>query len=414
MIAMADAERWPLGGQDQEARRALQLTCMANLLASTEERVYFKDIESRFLLVSVGWAAAYAPGRDPAELAGKTDFDIFSEDHAANAYADEQRIIRTGEPVVQKVELETYWGRRDAWVSTTKLPLRDERGRIIGTYGISRDITAQIRAENDIARQAQQLSYQNEELRKVARMKDEFIGRLSAELRVPLSSVVRYLSMLREQHTRELAGNPILAVLERNARQLQRMVDDLLLLPRIQTGTLPIQTRTADLAGIAAGAVEEARRDARVKHIDLTFSGAPVPRFAIDPVRIGHLLGNLISNAVKYTDAGGKVEVKLGLADGQAVVTVTDTGAGIPAASLAAISGLLSGSATAQAVPGVAGLGLTISKAIVDAHHGTITVDSREGQGSAFTVRLPVRQQPADAGDQPDPGDQPDGAGDAR
>ena len=127
---------------------------MSNLLSATAERVYFKDLQSRFLLVSAGWIAACAPGYTAAELIGKTDFDFFNEEHASAAFADEQRIIRTGEPIVGKLEKETHGGQALAWVSSTKMPLRDESGRIIGTFGISRDVTAQIRAEKALAHQA--------------------------------------------------------------------------------------------------------------------------------------------------------------------------------------------------------------------------------------------------------------------
>ena len=134
--------------------RELEFACMRNLLSCTEERVYFKDTLSRFLLVSAGWIAAYAPGRTAAELIGKTDFDFFGEDHASAAFADEELIIGTGEPIVAKLERETRAGHPDAWVSSTKMPLRDESGRIIGTFGISRDVTAQITAEKALAHQA--------------------------------------------------------------------------------------------------------------------------------------------------------------------------------------------------------------------------------------------------------------------
>jgi PAS domain S-box-containing protein len=148
---MARVKLPPQRQEESEPGRDLELTCMSNLLSATEERVYFKDLESRFLLVSAGWIAAYAPGRSAAELIGKTDFDIFTERHASAAFRDEQQVIRTGEPVVGKVEQETYGGREHTWVSTTKMPLRDERGQIIGTFGISRDVTAQIRAERALS-----------------------------------------------------------------------------------------------------------------------------------------------------------------------------------------------------------------------------------------------------------------------
>ena len=139
--------------QESEALRGIKQTCIDNLLNTTEERVYFKDLCSRFLVVSAGWLATAAPGYTLEEVIGKTDFDFFSEEHAAAAFADEQQIIRTGEPIVGKLEEETFQDRTGPWVSTTKMPLRDEHGRIIGTFGISRDVTAQRKAEKALAYQ---------------------------------------------------------------------------------------------------------------------------------------------------------------------------------------------------------------------------------------------------------------------
>jgi diguanylate cyclase (GGDEF)-like protein/PAS domain S-box-containing protein len=104
-------------------------------------------------LVSAGWIAAVTPGRAVEEIIGKTDFDFFSEEHAAAAFEDEQQIVRTGEPMVGKLERETFHYGPGNWVSSTKMPLRDERGQIIGTFGISRDVTAQIKAEDALAHQ---------------------------------------------------------------------------------------------------------------------------------------------------------------------------------------------------------------------------------------------------------------------
>jgi diguanylate cyclase (GGDEF)-like protein/PAS domain S-box-containing protein len=117
-------------------------------------RIFFKDRESRFLLVSDSFLQEQAHGSRPEDVLGKTDFDIFSEEHARAALADEQQIIRTGEPIVGKIERETFNDRPDAWVSTTKMPLVDDEGRTIGTFGISRDVTAQVAAEQALAHQA--------------------------------------------------------------------------------------------------------------------------------------------------------------------------------------------------------------------------------------------------------------------
>lgn len=123
----------------------LKLLCMDNLLAA-DARVYFKDRLSRFLFVSTGWLAAYAPGRSAQDLAGKTDFDVFTYEHAYAASQDEKQVMGTGLAIAGKVERETFPGGGERWVLTAKMPLRDERGLIIGTFGISHDVTAQVRA----------------------------------------------------------------------------------------------------------------------------------------------------------------------------------------------------------------------------------------------------------------------------
>ncbi|HYA44896.1 MAG TPA: EAL domain-containing protein, partial [Acidimicrobiales bacterium] len=128
--------------------------CAENLLANPYERVYFKDRKSRFVLVTPGYATSLCSDLSTDEILGKTDFDIYGPEHASEAYADEQAILATGKPIVGKVERETYSDRSDTWCSTTKLPLVDRSGRIVGTFGISRDVTAQVQAEQALAHQA--------------------------------------------------------------------------------------------------------------------------------------------------------------------------------------------------------------------------------------------------------------------
>jgi len=123
----------------------LDRLCMRNLLGAREERFFFKDLQSRFLMVSEGWLAAVGRGLSLAEVVGRTDFDFFTRPHATAAYDDEQRIVQTGEAIVEKLERETFSDREDAWVCTSRWPLRDDRGEIVGTFGISRDISAQMR-----------------------------------------------------------------------------------------------------------------------------------------------------------------------------------------------------------------------------------------------------------------------------
>ena len=129
----------------------LERLCLHNLLASRSERIFFKDSDCRLLLVSEGYLEHLAGGASLEEVIGKTDFDLFSQPHAAAAYEDEQRVMATGEPLVEKIERETYVDREDVWVSTTKLPLRDAEGAIVGVWGISRDVTGMVGTEQLLA-----------------------------------------------------------------------------------------------------------------------------------------------------------------------------------------------------------------------------------------------------------------------
>jgi PAS domain S-box-containing protein len=125
---------------------------MRNLLASREGHIFFfKDRDSRFLLVSDGFFANRERGLTLDGVVGKTDADFFSGPHAEAAHQDEQRLIATGEPMIAKIELETFVDRPDAWVSTTKLPLRDDDGNIVGVWGISSDVTAEVVATQALA-----------------------------------------------------------------------------------------------------------------------------------------------------------------------------------------------------------------------------------------------------------------------
>ena len=224
---MVKTELHPQRSQESEPLRGIERTCMRNLLYSTEERVYFKDRLSRFLLVSAGWIAAVTPGRAVEEIIGKTDFDFFSEEHAAAAFADEQQIIHTGEPIVGKLEEETFQDRTGPWVSSTKMPLRDERGQIIGTFGISRDVTAQIKAEKALAYQV--LHDPVTGLANRAALMDRLSQALAALERQPGRLAVLFVDLDHFKAVNDSfghdAGDQVLAEVGRRLSQLSRNAD---------------------------------------------------------------------------------------------------------------------------------------------------------------------------------------------
>ena len=136
---------------------------LSTLMQHIPDKIYFKDAASRFIWISHETLARFG-SNDPADVLGKTDFDFFKEEHARQAFENEQEIIRTGQPLVNLEERETWADGRETWVSTTKMPLVDDEGRIIGTFGLSRDITEHKRAEAQLARYAEELRRRNKEL----------------------------------------------------------------------------------------------------------------------------------------------------------------------------------------------------------------------------------------------------------
>jgi signal transduction histidine kinase len=260
--------------------------------------------------------------------------------------------------------------------------------------------SALVSAELYAGSQAQQelLTAQNEQLRELDRMKDEFIAVVSHELRTPLTSIIGYLELLADAEESGLAGErrKFTAIMHRNADRLLRLVGDLLFLAGLQTGELAIEHGEADLTELARAAMETARSAAEQKRISLTCSATQVPVVPGDPGRLGQLLDNLLSNALKFTPDGGEVAVVVGVQGRSAVISVRDTGMGMSVDEQQHIFERFFRTelATDRAIQGL-GLGLTIAKAIVDAHNGSISVHSQPGHGTTFRVRLPLRHAPA-------------------
>lgn len=228
----------------------------------------------------------------------------------------------------------------------------------------------------------------------VARMKDEFVGLISHELRTPLSSILGYLELMRDDDESPLSEEQLhyLGVAERNAHRLLRLVGDLLFTAQVSSGKFPLDISQVALGDVVSAAVLSARPVASSAGVELLVEVPSEPvTVRGDAVRLGQASDNLISNAVKFTPRGGTVTVNLSVAAEQAIVTVRDTGIGIPASELDQLGAQFfrASTATRNAVPGV-GLGLTITKAIVTAHEGELDIASEEGVGTAISMSLPL------------------------
>jgi signal transduction histidine kinase len=223
-------------------------------------------------------------------------------------------------------------------------------------------------------------------------MKDEFIALVSHELRTPLTSIRGYLELLLEDAaTFEQAHTDWLSVIDRNSERLLCLVEDLLLKAQVNAGKVALTIKEIDVAAIVEHSVQTGAPVAAARGITLVASGGAVPPVSADPVRLGQVIDNLISNALKFTPAGGRVEARASERNGRARIEIADTGKGIAAAEQERLFERFYRTAQAQtdAVPGV-GLGLSIAKAIIEAHGGTISCESVEGAGTTFAIELPL------------------------
>jgi signal transduction histidine kinase len=228
--------------------------------------------------------------------------------------------------------------------------------------------------------------------REVDRLKEEFLASVSHELRTPLTSVLGYAESLRAGDFGSLDDDQLRAlhVVERNAGRLNRLIDDLLLTARIESQSLDLHAEELDLSTLAAESVQAAGPGAESQGVALELALEPV-RVEGDRLRLGQLLDNLVSNAVKFTPDGGTVKVSLASEDDQAVLEVADSGIEIPEDEQERLFERFYRATTARdrSIEGT-GLGLVIARAIAEVHGGRIGFESREGEGTTFRVELPL------------------------
>ena len=373
---------------DEELARERNL--LRTLIDTVPDYIYVKGLDGRFLMVNRTLTELLGAS-SPDVLLGKSDFDCYPEELARSFWADDRKVMDSGEPLINREESNVDFRGKANWVLTTKVPLRDREGNVVGLMGVGRNITSRKQAEKEVekARDAAEAA---------SRAKGEFLANMSHEIRTPLNGILG-MTELALDTTLNLEQREYLEAVKLSADSLLNVVNDILDFSKIEAGKLDLNPEDFDLRAQLQDVVKLMTVPARLKGLRLASHTAPdVPRLVHgDPTRLRQIVLNLVGNAVKFTEQGEVlVEVFQEAQQGREVTlqfVVRDTGIGIAGPKQRAIFEAFvqaDGSTTRRF--GGTGLGLTISSRLVQMMGGRIWVESEEGRGSRFhfTARFEI------------------------
>jgi len=369
-----------------EQQRRIYETALSN----TPDLVYVFDLDHRFSYANEALLRMW--GRTREDALGKTCLELGYEPwHAAMHDREIDEVIATRRPIRGEVPFTGTNGRRV--YEYIFVPAIGPRGDVVAVAGTTRDVTERQQVEQAIREQAQRLA-------EVDRVKNEFLATLSHELRNPLTPLRNSLALLRVAQMTDPAATPIHEMMERQVDHLVRLVDDLLEMSRVSRGEFALRRERVDVATVVRHAIEasEPLVHAHRHRLSVTVADGPLPLDG-DAVRLAQILANLINNAAKYTDPGGRIEVGAWREGEFACVSVRDDGVGIAVDALPRMFEMFSrGDGAGRRDQSGLGIGLALSRRLAEMHGGSLQGRSGgPGRGSEFTLRIPLVDAPAPA-----------------
>ena len=372
---------------------------LAAIVDSSDDAIVSKTLEG--IIVTWNRAAEQMFGYTASEAIGRPITMIIPPERLHEETHVLTR-VRRGERVEHFETVRVHKNGTPVYISLSVSPIRNDDGVIVGASKIARDIGERIRAEEQRELLLNREQDARAEAEKANRIKDEFLATLSHELRTPLNAMLGWTRMLRSGALDAVTGARAVETIERNTRVLIQLVEDVLDVARITTGTMRLEARPVALVPVIEAAVESMRPAARAKRIRVgLFLDSAVPPVEGDAARLQQIVWNLVSNAIKFTEANGRVEVYLSQDQSRVEIRVVDTGRGIDPVFLPRVFDRFTqaDSSTTRAHSGL-GLGLAIVRHLVELHGGVVRAASEGiGRGSTFSVELPIpsiRRDPAD------------------
>jgi two-component system sensor histidine kinase/response regulator len=379
---------------------------LSAFMASTPDHVYFKDLDSRFVWVSESLAKSL--GRRIDEVVGKTDRDFFDEARARSYRDSELHIVRTGEPVIDRVVRHVWPDGQVTWSLNVALPIRNERGEIVGVWGTNKDVTQSKLTEEALANRTQELQNVNAQLGlateaalAASQAKSAFLANMSHEIRTPMNGVIGMTELLLETPLNVLQRD-YAQTIRSSARALLHVINDILDFSKVEAGKLELEEVEFNLRDVVEDVSRLISIQADVKNLEIIVHVDPaLPECVVgDEGRLRQILFNLSGNAVKFTHRGEiAIEVTLTELEGHGVrarFAVRDTGIGIPADRLDALFAPFTqvDVSTTRRFGGT-GLGLSIVRRLANLMGGEAGVESREGSGSTFWFTVQFRASAA-------------------
>ena len=366
-------------------------TLMDILMDNIPDRIYFKDLDSKFIRVNKAMANRHGM-QDTRMMEGHSDFDLFSNEHALQAYNDEMNIIQTGVPIVNQEEKETFSDGTLKWAITSKMPLYNKEGEILGTFGISHDITNRKIAEEKI-------NLYIAELKDLNATKDKFFSIIAHDLKNPFNNILGFSELLKE----EVRGNDLDAIeqysnlIYSSAHQTFRLLENLLDWANTHRGHMDFCPEKLSLKEIAADITDNLKQFAIKKNITLTNNITDDTIVQADRNMFKSILRNLLTNGIKFTPKEGKIELSSVVHDHHVEISIKDNGIGMNEKMRKQLFRLdVNHSALGTNDEKGTGLGLLLSKEFVQKHNGNIYVESAPGKGSTFKVVLPLESEISD------------------